>query len=99
MVSKEFLATYELEVSEQGALTLPAELRSALGLQAGDTVTLVHAEAGVFLIPTRLLMPEVAREMGRLLAEKGLTPASILQGLAEEGERLFKEQYGHLTAP
>jgi AbrB family looped-hinge helix DNA binding protein len=90
---------YELAVDENGALTLPTELREALGLQTGDTITLIQGDSEIWMMPTRLLMPEIAREMEHLLAQKGLTADDLLAGLAAEREKLFKEQYGDLAAP
>lgn len=90
---------YELTVDQDGSLTLPAELRSALGLQTGDTITLIQGDSEIWVMPTRLLTPEIARTMEHLLAKKGLTADDLLAGLAIEREKLFKEQYGDLAAP
>ena len=90
--------TYELQIGEDGSLTLPAELRAAMGLQAGDTLTLVQGEGEVWFMPTRLLVPEVAEFISKRLVEKGLTVNDLLAGLAEEREILFKERYGDLAA-
>ena len=89
---------YELTIDENGSLTLPAELRSTLGLHTGDTITLIQGDSEIWVMPTRLLMPEIAREMEHLLIQKGLTADDLLTGLAAEREKLFKEQYGDLTA-
>jgi bifunctional DNA-binding transcriptional regulator/antitoxin component of YhaV-PrlF toxin-antitoxin module len=90
--------SYKLQVSEDGTLTLPPELRAAMGIETGDTLTLIQGEGEVWFIPTRLLMPELAKEMEKLMAEKGLTLDDMLAGLAEEGEKLFKEQYGDIAS-
>ena len=70
--------TYEINVDAEGKLILPAELREALGLQAGDTLKVVQTDDHLLLIPKRLLVPEFADYMSKLLAEKGLTIADLL---------------------
>jgi AbrB family looped-hinge helix DNA binding protein len=85
---------YEVKVDAQGNLTLPVELREALGLQAGDTLKLLQTEDHLLLIPRRLLVPELADYMTRLLAEKGLTVGDLLASGEEIRGELFKERYG-----
>jgi hypothetical protein len=58
----------------------------------------VRADEGLWFVPSRLLVPELARRMRQLMAEKGLTVEDMMQGLEEEGEKLFQEQYGHLIS-
>jgi AbrB family looped-hinge helix DNA binding protein len=88
--------TYEVNVDAEGNLTLPIELREALGLQAGDTLTVVQTENHLLLIPKRLLVPEFADYMSNLLAEKGLTVADLLASGEEVRDDLFQERYGDL---
>jgi AbrB family looped-hinge helix DNA binding protein len=90
--------TYEVEVSAEGNLILPVELRRALGLQAGDTLKLVQTDDNLLLLPRRLLVPEFADYMSRLLAEKGLTVADLLASGEEIREELFRERYGDLLS-
>ena len=86
--------TYEVEINAEGNLIPPAELREALGLQAGDTLKLVQTDDNLLLIPKRLLVPEFADYMSKLLAEKGLTVADLLASGAEIRNDLFRERYG-----
>ncbi len=88
--------TYEINVDAEGKLILPAELREALGLQAGDTLKVVQTDDHLLLIPKRLLVPEFADYMSKLLAEKGLTVADLLASGEEIRDELFKERYGDL---
>jgi AbrB family looped-hinge helix DNA binding protein len=90
--------TYEVEVSAEGNLILPVELREALGLQAGDTLTLVQTDDNLLLIPKRLLVPEFATYMTKLLAEKGLAVADLLASGEETRDELFRERYGDLLS-
>jgi AbrB family looped-hinge helix DNA binding protein len=89
---------YEVNVDSEGNLTLPVELREALGLQAGDTLKVVQTEDHLLLIPKRLLVPELADYMSKLLAEKGLTVGDLLASGEEIRDELFKERYGDLLS-
>lgn len=91
-------AMYEVEVSAEGNLILPIELRDALELQAGDTLKLVQTEDNLVLIPRWLLVPEFADYMSKLLAEKGLTVADLLASGEEMRDELFQERYGDLLS-
>lgn len=90
--------TYEVNVDAEGSLVLPVELREALGLQAGDTLKVVQTENHLLLIPKRLLVPEFADYMGKLLAEKGLTVGDLLASGEEIRDELFEERYGGLLS-
>lgn len=90
--------TYEVNVDAEGNLTLPVELREALGLQAGDTLKVMQTEDHLLLIPKRLLVPEFAEYMSKLLAEKGLTVGDLLAGSEEIRDELFEERYGDLLS-
>jgi AbrB family looped-hinge helix DNA binding protein len=90
--------TYELNVDAEGNLVLPLELREALGLQAGDTLKVMQTEDHLLLIPKRLLVPEFADYMSKLLAEKGLTVSDLLASGEEIRDELFEERYGDLLS-
>jgi len=90
--------TYELNVDAEGNLVLPIELREALGLQAGDTLKVMQPEDHLLQIPKRLLVPEFADYMSKLLAEKGLTVSDLLASGEEIRDELFEERYGDLIS-
>ena len=89
--------TYEVKVDAEGNLTLPMELRESLGLQIGDTLKVMQTDDYVLLIPKRLLVPEFAEYMSKLLAEKGLTVDDLLASGEEIRDELFRERYGGLS--
>jgi len=90
--------TYEVNVDAEGNLTLPMELRESLGLQIGDTLKVMQTDDYVLLIPKRLLVPEFAEYMSKLLAEKGLTVDDLLASGEEIRDELFRERYGSLSS-
>ena len=78
---------------KRGVVTLPAELREKVDVQAGDTSRLIDLD-GVFVL-TRIvsLVPELAREIERLRLEAGLTTEKLLDGLREQRERYYAESH------
>ncbi|MEM9733654.1 MAG: AbrB/MazE/SpoVT family DNA-binding domain-containing protein [Pseudomonadota bacterium] len=42
--------TYRAKVTSKGQITLPAEMRKALGIRTGDTVYFERSETGTFVI-------------------------------------------------
>lgn len=90
---------YNLEINEDGYLNLPKQLLDFMGVQIGDSMTVLADEDGVLFLPSRLFVLEIADIASQLLIEKELTVRDILAGLDEERERLFKERYRELTTP
>ncbi len=58
-----------------------------------------NLENGSLFLPKQLVVSEIAAALSRLMAEEGITLADLLAGLDEEGDKLFKERYGHLLSP
>ncbi|MDX2139870.1 MAG: hypothetical protein SF123_17425 [Chloroflexota bacterium] len=94
----ENVQTYEIQLDADGKLALPAELRAALGMSEGDIVTLVTSGQTVSLVPTRLIVPEVAERITQIMKEEGVTLDDLLTDLDEQKELLFRERYGHLLS-
>jgi AbrB family looped-hinge helix DNA binding protein len=90
------MMTFEVRIDDEGRLILPDTVRQSLGLQTGDVLRLVQTEDRVILIPTRLLVPEVADYLHKLLHDAGLTLDDLLENSHIEREKLFQERYGHL---
>lgn len=88
---------YEIQVDEHGNFAVPEALRETLGLQTGDLLTVLQDENGLLMIPTRLVLPEVAERITHLLTEAGLTVADLLAGLDEAGDEIYQETYGNVT--
>ena len=53
---------------------------------------------GSVFVPKQLVVSEIAADLSRLMAEEGITLVDLLTGLDEEGDKLFKERYGHLLS-
>jgi bifunctional DNA-binding transcriptional regulator/antitoxin component of YhaV-PrlF toxin-antitoxin module len=98
LTGAENVQTYEIQLDADGKLALPVELRAALGMNEGDIVTLVTSGQSVSLIPTRLIVPEVAERITQIMKEEGVTLDDLLNDLDEQKEFLFQERYGHLLS-
>ena len=83
-----------LQVRERGVLTLPAEIRSKYGIEAGDTFRLLDLDGIFVLTPMVPMVPELAREIERLRVEAGLSLDDLLQALRELRERSPNEPHG-----
>jgi bifunctional DNA-binding transcriptional regulator/antitoxin component of YhaV-PrlF toxin-antitoxin module len=92
------MITFEISANADGNLTLPDALREALGLQVGDTLKVVQTDDHLLLIPRKLLVPEFANYMSRLLAEKGLTMDELLASGSTIRDELFAERYDELES-
>lgn len=82
------------EIKARGQLTIPKKIREWAHLEEGQAVSLIPAGDTVIITPRRLELGEARREMRRLLKESGCTLDELLNGLKDERERLYEEQYG-----
>ena len=71
-------------LDEEGRLVLPTEVRSSLGLKAGDQVVFVLDERGVHLRPSRKEAYERAKALVRKYVPEGV---SLSEELLEDRRR------------
>lgn len=76
-----------IQVRERGVVTLPSELRTKYGIQAGDTFRLVDLDGVFVLTPMVPMVPELARQIEQLREEAGLTIEELLQSLRDQREQ------------
>ena len=89
-----------VQVRKRGTLTLPAELRTKYNIEPGDTFHLVDLDCIFVLTPMVPMVPELARAIERARIEAGLTVEELLEGLREQREQYYHEQYsGHGGEP
>jgi bifunctional DNA-binding transcriptional regulator/antitoxin component of YhaV-PrlF toxin-antitoxin module len=82
-----------VQVRQRGTLTLPAGLREKYGIEPGDTFRLVDLDGIFVLTPMVTMVPELAREIERARREAGLSIEELLDGLREQRERYYRENY------
>lgn len=83
-----------IRVRKRGVMTLPAELRKKYGIEAGDTFRVLDLDGIFVLTPMVAMVPELAREIESLRLEAGIGVQELLEGLREQRERYYREQYG-----
>ncbi len=70
-----------LEVRERGQVTLPKQLRDALHLERGDALHGVQVGDALVLIPQRMELDSLRRQMRRLMKQHGITARELLKDL------------------
>jgi AbrB family looped-hinge helix DNA binding protein len=75
------MQTAKLSVRERGQVTLPKALRDALDLDAGDIVKAVQIGDAIVLMPQRLELDALRREVQRLMKKHKVTADDLLTGL------------------
>ena len=75
------MRTASLSVRERGQVTLPKALRDALDLDTGDTVKAVQIGDAIVLMPQRLELDALRREVQRLMKKNKVTADDLLTGL------------------
>ena len=88
--------TYTVRLRERGQITIPQAVRDkwAKEIDDPDLLNLVQIGDALFLSPKRALLPELSRQFSAIMDEEGVTLADLLEGLAEEREAIYREQYG-----
>ncbi len=83
-----------VQVRERGQFTIPAEVRRQIGIQEGDTFSLLWLDDTLIATRRRLVTPEIARAIEALMQQKGMTLEDLLEGLEEERQTYIRERYG-----
>lgn len=81
-------------VQEKGQVTIPAEIRSNLGLKKGDVVAFVETDQGVLISPQEVIATAALDQIRQVLRAKGLTLEELMDSGREMRGELLKEEYG-----
>ncbi len=85
---------YIVQLSGEGEIPLPKELRDELAVTEGDLFSLVKINSYLLLVPKRLVVPEMTDKIAQVAEEEGVTLDDLLAGLDEVAEQLYQERYG-----
>lgn len=78
---------FRTQISKSGRIVVPAKLRQALGIQAGDEILLRLEDGSIRLLPLRQAV-HLAQESVRRYVPKGTSLAeALIQARREEGAR------------
>lgn len=83
-----------VQVGKRGTITLPAKLRQKYKIAEGDTFRMVDVNGTFVLTPIAPIVPELAREIERARIEAGITTEEMLEGLRQQRQRYYEENYG-----
>lgn len=87
-------------IQENGQVTLPADLRSKLGLKEGDLVAVIETAGGVLIASEEMVATSALDRIGEVLGEHGLSLdqlEQLIESGREERSALIEEQYGVRT--
>lgn len=85
-------------VQQKGQITLPQEIREALGIKKGDFVAFELLDGAVMLKPAKLQHLEALNEIGKELLERGISLDELIESSRKTRKRLVKKKYGHISA-
>lgn len=76
-----------LEVRDRGQVTLPKKLRDSLRLEKGDALRRVQVGDAIVLIPQRMELDNLRKQIRRLMKQRGITARRLLEGARPRGGR------------
>lgn len=79
---------------ERGKVTIPPEIRDALGLHDGDTVAFLRTRDGVFMGSREALAKRALEFMAQALAEDETVLEDLIESGREERGEILREKYG-----
>lgn len=82
-----------VRIQEKGQVTLPADIRTRLGLKKGDLVAIVATPEGILIKPQELIAADALRRIGDALREQGLSLEELIESGREERDDLLKDIY------
>lgn len=82
-----------IQVRKRGVMTLPAELRQKYNIEEGDSFRVLDLDGLFVLTPMVLMVPELAREIESMRLEEGISIQELLEGLRQQRERYYQEEY------
>ncbi len=83
-----------VRVQDKGQVTLPAEVRRALGLKKGDLVAVTQTEDGALITPQKVLALKALDRVGAILRAQGVSLEEMIESGREIRGQLIKEEYG-----
>lgn len=84
---------YTAEVKSRGQLTIPKRVREAGHLEEGQSVSIIPIGDSLLVTPKTLKLEDARRELRRLMRASGVSLETLLDGLGEERDLLYRETY------
>ena len=88
------MSTLTVQIRRKGVITLPKALRTQYGLNEGDVLTVEDLGDGSFLLtPGVSQVARLGNRVAEVMGQEGVTSEEVLEVLAEERERYYREHY------
>jgi AbrB family looped-hinge helix DNA binding protein len=78
----------------RGQITIPASLRSELGIEENSVLNIVKVGDSVLLTQKRIAGDKLARSAGKAMAKEGITLKDLLEDLKKQREVYNREKHG-----
>jgi len=88
------MKSFVTEIKSRGQLTIPKKIRESINLEEGEIVSIIPVGDSVIITPKRLELDEARREIKKIIKRSGVSVEELMEGLAKEREKLYKEIYG-----
>jgi bifunctional DNA-binding transcriptional regulator/antitoxin component of YhaV-PrlF toxin-antitoxin module len=83
-----------VRIQRHGTITLPADLLGRYDLKQDDVLTLMDLGNGSFLLyPGISAVAQFGDQVARMMAEEDISMEEMLEALAQERERYYREHY------
>ena len=88
------MSSMTVRIQKHGTITLPADLLGRYDLKQGDMFTLIDLGNGSFLLyPGISVVAQLGDQVARMMAEEDISLEEMLEALAQERERYYREHY------
>jgi AbrB family looped-hinge helix DNA binding protein len=78
----------------KGQITIPQSVRSSIGVNEGDILTLLQIGEVILLAPKQPQIPRLIDKITEMMDKEGISLVDLLQGLKEKREAIWREHVG-----
>ncbi len=83
---------------EKGKISVPKEIRDALGLESGAPPAALWIGSGLLLLPEQECFRNLCNRIADDLESSGVSPEEVVSNLPEAREAVFERVFPELTA-
>ncbi len=79
--------TKTIQLQKRGALTLPKKIRKRYQLRAGDAVTILDLDEGIFISPKPSALPKLVGQIEQIRRKNDISLAELIEGVRAQRNR------------